>query len=99
MKFSHSYLKFNGAMPKRAFLLLALKVKREDLSEAFVKFDTEYVEAGQRSFYPLPFEGELILIILVDESRKVFTTVRSFDPEKFDYYKGLEGKWVPVERG
>lgn len=97
MKFSHTYLKFCGQMPKRAFLLQVIKVTREDLSEAFVKYDTEYIEAGERSFYPLP-DGDLILIIAIDESRKAFTTVRSYDAEKFDYYKGLEGKWVPIER-
>lgn len=97
MKFSHLYLKFKGKFPKRAFLLQVFPTNRVELSDAYVKYDTEYLEKGQRRFYPLP-AGDLLVLLLIDDKQNLFTTIRSFDVEKARYYGSLVGKWITIER-
>lgn len=87
IKFSHDYFKFcEKKMPFVATLLQCMKTSKQELSEWFLVYDTSY-EGGR---YPIP-EGQLIMMIFLDENGKLFTTIRSYNPDKWIYYKQLEG--------
>jgi hypothetical protein len=107
IKFSHDYLKFTGkVLPMDCILLQCFKVSYHDLSEEFIKYDTAYLEDGKIKFYPLP-KTDLIVLILSAYNLKhptaVFeeklTTIRRFTPQKWKYYKSLEGKEVELVYG
>lgn len=100
IKFSHYYIKFHGCFaknkPKSAFLLQAIKINFNDLSEEFIKQDTGYlVRQSKRIFvyneYFLP-KTDLILLIFGSNKNVLFTTFRRFTPKKWEYYKNSEGK-------
>lgn len=108
IKFSHTYLKMsyvgiNGN--SKAELLQALAVDDKDLSDAFIRYDTEFADIPsisgkitgyQRGCYELP-KGKLILLIFKN-SHGIFTTIRRWTPEKWKYYKGNEGSEFEVVR-
>ena len=97
MRFSYNtYTKFTpiGGMPKRAFVLQVLLVRKNDLSKAYLKYDTEYMHNGERKYYNLPDESMIVLPILATEKGLLFTTLRK--PETYDYYKEKEGSWIEI---
>ena len=90
IKFSHEYYKFGGnQLPFDAVLIQCFKINKNDLSRCFVAYDTQY-DGGE---YPLP-ESDLIVLLLMFDDRKLFTTIRRFTPRKWKYYKSLEGEEV-----
>ncbi len=92
IRFSHSYYKFAGAkLPFRAVLVQCFKVHFCDLSRCFIAYDTQYDEGE----YPLP-KTDLIVLLLMFDDRKLFTTMRRFTAKKWEYYKSLEGKEVEM---
>lgn len=94
IKFSHSYYKFAGAkLPFKAALVQCFKVHFNDLSRCFIAYDTTYDEGE----YPLP-KTDLIVLLLMFKDKKLFTTIRSYNPEKWKYYKSLEGEEVEMVR-
>ena len=97
MRFSENFTKFKGDMPPRAFVLQVLKVEKCELSKPFTDYDTLFIKNGQREHYKIT-DGTQILIILVDDRQHLFTTLRSYDDEKFKYYKDMEGRWVELSR-
>jgi hypothetical protein len=94
IKFSHIYLKMRGLkLPHYAELLEVFIKKRENLSTAFVGYDTAFVEKkNQISHYPLPSEGEMLVLLLRDDEGNLFTTIRRSTPRKKQYYLGQRGK-------
>lgn len=98
IRFTHDYIKFGHyQLPVECTLVQVLKVKREELSDIFVTYDTEYFYGRHNEVlgkYQLP-EGDLIILMLKPVSSSyLMTTVRSYTPDKFEYYKGLEGQNV-----
>lgn len=90
IKFSHEYYKFVGCkLPFEAVLLQCFKVNYKELSRCFMAYDTSF-DGGE---YPLP-KSDLIVLLLMFDDRKLFTTVRRYTPDKWDYYKSLEGQEV-----
>jgi len=100
IRFQHDYIKFsNFFLPLECTLLQVLRAKREELSKIFVAYDTEYYFGKHqegRGEFKLP-EGEIMILLLKPIlSSYIITTVRSYTPDKFEYYKGLEGQNVNV---
>ena len=98
IRFLHDYIKLgNFILPLECTLVQVLKAKREELSEIFVAYDTEYYFGRNQEHlgkFKLP-EGEIIILLLKPVlSSYIITTIRSFTPDKFEYYKGLEGQDV-----
>lgn len=92
IKFSHNYLKFIGKkLPLNVELLQCFKVHKKTLSESFITYDTTY-ESG---CYELP-NTDLIVLLLWIPDEFCFTTIRRFTPQKWDYYKNLEGEMVKL---
>lgn len=82
IKFSHNYRKLGGQ--SQATLLAVLPVQLERLSREFRDYDTEGV-------YRLPPTGNYLLLLFQREGG-LFTTLRSSDARKIDYYKSLVGQ-------
>jgi hypothetical protein len=62
IKFSHNYWKLPPA-EGYALLLEVLEVKLENLSRAFINYDTMYMENGKDGYYKLPKKGDYLLLI------------------------------------
>ncbi len=87
IKFSHRYTK----MPYRdkAVLLQVFKCHYKELSKVFISYDTEILNASE--FYVLPKTDLLVLLLIADDGR-VFTTVRRWIPKKEEYYRSKMGQ-------
>lgn len=94
IKFTHDYYKFaDKKLPFIATLIQCFKIHYNDLSRCFIAYDTTYDEGE----YPLP-KTDLIVLLLMFDDKKLFTTVRRFTLQKWKYYKSLEGKEVELVR-
>lgn len=92
IKFSHQYEKTWSSLPLDARLLQVLTADREELSEGFVRYDTEYRDKENRPcFYPLP-KGRLLVLVLMDTAGFMFTTLRRWTKEKETYYRRMQGQ-------
>ena len=91
IKFSHKYLKLTGVSGK-VRLIQIIKVQFSELSKDFIEYNTKYLKDGKFEHYPLPKSGLGILMIFKTYNNKIITTVRPFNPQKWDYYKKLEGE-------
>lgn len=100
IKFSHQYSKLPKKLPFEATLVQVLRCHYRDLSECFKKYDTEFISVDEPFYYTLPDKELIVLVLLFVDCEDIFdvdvlfTTVRSYDEEKFRYYKGLEGQKV-----
>jgi hypothetical protein len=65
-----------------------LKVRYQDLSSPFIEYDTVF---GSGMHYPLPQTDLILLIFLAGGTGQVFTTIRRYESEKWNYYAGLQG--------
>lgn len=100
IKFRHQYKKitrFNGQTIGQALLLQVFPVKLEELTGAFLDYDTDH------GLYPLPKKGDYLMLIFEEDyltvSRSIFTTIRRRTPEKEAYYRDLVGQVFRVEVG
>lgn len=99
IKFSENYYKLPLPMPFRATLMQCIKVHYKELSKTFIAYDTEYTNGN----YELP-KTDLILLILLtriccqdaNDGIYAFTTIRRWTPEKWSFYKSLEGNDVGI---
>ncbi|RPJ57839.1 MAG: hypothetical protein EHM12_08765 [Dehalococcoidia bacterium] len=95
IKFSHRYFKLPSGI-REAILVNAVKVRLEDLPKEFIEYDTAYpLEGGKTGYYPLPKEGDYILLLFLGLD-KLFTTLRPHNNDKMQYYLALEGETLEV---
>lgn len=92
IKFSHEYPKLWGQ--KTAILLNVKIIDSNSITEQLKEYDTKFAE-GQ--FYPLP-EGRLIHLTFLGDKNIPFSSIRSFYPQKFDYYSSNVGKQFDLTR-
>lgn len=97
IKFSNMYPKLPD-ITDRAKLLQCFLIDRDEISPAFLDYDTKYfdVDEYRDKFYPLP-KGKLIVLLFLAIEDTVFTTIRRYTPSKYDYYKGCEGKDFKID--
>lgn len=92
IEFSHSYPKLHNQ--KSAVLLEVYLKDREDLSVAFVEYDTTYIidhaiglfSEETLGHYKLP-EGRVLVLLFIGDQMIPFTTVRRYTPEKDRFYR------------
>ena len=94
VKFSNDYKKFPDDY-HRSNLLQVLRADTRELSNSYIKYDTKTLDGN---YFPLEDGPIIILILITERSRKVWTTIRPFTKEKYDYYKQLEGFMLPMTR-
>lgn len=95
IKFSHKYKKLhdaNGSIIENAILLDVIKVNLEDLSKDFLDFDTD------NGLFELPETGVYsMLIFKKTNTNDIFTTLRKWSQEKFDFYKSKTGSSFKIQ--
>jgi hypothetical protein len=101
IKFSHAYLKFGAyELPIQGQILQVFKVNFSELGREFLNYDTRYYDKSTESFqnYPLSKTDHIFILIEIGAA-KLVTTMRRWTPEKWKYYKALEGKQVMLVEG
>lgn len=94
IQFSHEYFKIMG-IDKRAILLNVFRTDHSKLTKEFLQYDTCYEEDGKLLYYQIP-KGELLCLLFFSKNGELFTTLRSWTPEKEEYYKRMTGSWFEV---
>lgn len=99
IKFSHTYDKlldsYNDVITE-AILLQVIEVEIADLSFAFLDYDTD---SGK---FKLPKTGKYIMLIFLkpyclhEKGMNLFTTLRRYTQQKFEYYYDLIGQTFEV---
>lgn len=90
IKFSHRYKKMPVVLSPT--FLKGVRIKHyNDLTEEFIKLDTETVDG---KFYNLPKTKLLILDLWTEGD--YWHTVRRWTPQKEEYYRGLVGQEVRI---
>jgi hypothetical protein len=91
IKFSHDYLKLPVIWEGTQAILIGIQYIpdmdrfKKELAQ-LVRADTMF--RGEDGFYPLNFKEGIILIFFHLNSCELFTTIRRFTLEKFQYYEG-----------
>ena len=75
----------------QAKLLETIQVRLEDLSPAFLAYDTD------NGKYKLPVQGLYIMLIFEKKNSNIFTTIRRFTPQKYEYFSSKRGEMFEVE--
>lgn len=95
IKFSHKYTKLltdSGEVVKSAKLLQVIEIELDEMSKEFLAYDTD------NGLYDLPKKGTFLMLIFQKSSgNHLFTTLRRFTPEKFNYYHRSIGQVFNVE--
>ena len=95
IKFSHFYNKmpFNSiGLGRTARLLEVFVITKKELSPEFVTYDTSIKDS--QDYYSLP-NGKLLILLLMSNNQ-LWTTIRSYNPQKHEYYKNLRGQDVEI---
>lgn len=99
IKFSHKYQKLldsHNDVIESATLLQVILVNLEELSSAFLIYDTD---SGK---YELPKKGKYLMLIFLKEHEdyttdlNLFTTLRRWTQDKHDYYMQRIGSMFDV---
>jgi hypothetical protein len=90
IKFSHRYLKMPKTFENTSLIDVWVK-NIADISPSFLAYDTTY-EGGR---YPLPKTGVFMILLLCTHTT-LWTTIRSWSPDKEEFYRSLIGKEVGV---
>lgn len=103
IRFSHKYSKMPTAIhknEKNVTILLAMDINDvSNLPAEFLDWDTEYKTEKGLAHYELPKGKVLILVLftITESSDILWTTIRSWNPNKEAFYKQLIGKIVKIE--
>ena len=84
-----------GIESRKTYLIGASTIHYTQLPVGFIFYDTLYVDGMTQQHYELP-KTQLIILILFTDSERVWTTIRRFTEEKYDYYKKLIGQEIKV---
>lgn len=95
IKFSHNYIKMPSKCEK-VMLLEVFKAHKKDLHECYIEYDTAFIENEIKGNYKLP-EGWVLVLLLIDDTFNIFTTIRSYNPDKEKFYKSNRGKSFKIE--
>lgn len=96
IEFSKEYTKL--FYQEEAVLIALFKTDRSKLNPMMLSWDTEYVEDGIKKHYHIK-EGPLIFLVFLGNFNIPFTTVRTYTPKKYDYYKNAMRERFVLKRG
>lgn len=98
IKFQNYYFKLgyqdrkpdpNTIVCKFANLIQVIRIKREELTESFIEYDTRFLGGN----FQIPDSKELLLLIFLDAPfYKIFTTLRKCSKRKEKFYKDRVGQ-------
>jgi len=103
IKFSHYYSKIPQKISNRPTWLVAVQIydSIEQMPKEFLEYDTIYYDGFAKKNYPLP-SGKVMLLVLFSGAGEsapnsfVWTTIRSWNKQKEQYYSKLVGKEVGI---
>ena len=99
IKFSHEYTKMPVSY-NPTFLMDVLTTTTDQLSKEFISYDTTYMDfkglIPEIKNYMLPKGKIIILILLSDSTKRLWTTIRRWTPEKEAYYRSIRGQQVEI---
>lgn len=78
-------------------LIALFKTKLDKLSPMMLSWDTEYNENGMRKHYHVK-GPDLIFLVFLGNFNIPFTTLRSYTPKKFEYYKNAMRERFELKR-
>ena len=88
--FSHHYPKLCGQTSGK--LLAVIPIKRKDMTDELIHYDTIYYENGKARAFPLP-PGNYIQLVFIGNLGVPFCTIRSAWPkQKVEYYNSSIGE-------
>lgn len=88
--FSHHYPKLHGQTSGK--LLAVIPIKRKDMTDELIHYDTIYYENGKARAFPLP-PGNYIQLVFIGNLGVPFCTIRSAWPkQKVEYYNAAIGE-------
>lgn len=90
IKFSNSYTKMPDDLSPST--LLEVFVVDDDLSQAFVNYDTQILDGGK---YNLP-RGKKLVLLLQNKDNVLWTTIRRHTSCKERYYRKIRGSVVNI---
>jgi hypothetical protein len=101
IRFSHTdYEKFRRIQKRPPFtarLLQVFTVDDSEITDAFKEYDTKYYTKQGIEYYPLL--GQTWIVLLFEaENGLLFTTVRSLNQEKLEYYRNAQGENFDIVR-
>jgi hypothetical protein len=99
--FSHVYSKMPSAIRKgNEHITYLLAVDVNDISRLPVElldWDTEYMTDRGLAHYILPEGKVIILVLFTIPQNHLWTTIRSWNPQKEIFYRNLIGKEIKIE--
>jgi len=100
IKFSHKdYEKFRRIQkmpPFTAQLLQVFLLQSNDVTDWFKEYDTKYYTERGIDYYPLNSRTWLVLLFEEKETGRLFTTMRSANTSKLQYYRDCQGEEFEV---
>ncbi|MBU7029414.1 MAG: hypothetical protein HXS48_20935 [Theionarchaea archaeon] len=94
IRFSHEdYEKFRRIQKKPPFtarLLQVFLLHNTDVSDAFREYDTKYYTEEGVEYYSL--HGRVWIVLLLETDGLLFTTMRTANASKVQYYQGAQGE-------
>jgi hypothetical protein len=106
IKFSHYYDKIPQKIRGRHTWLVSVQIydSIEQMPKNFVEYDTIYYDGFVKKNYPLPAGKVMLLVLFSDAGEEapncyIWTTIRSWNKQKEQYYRLLIGKEIKIEVG
>jgi hypothetical protein len=94
IRFSHTdYEKFQKIQKRPPFtarLLQVFLLQDDDVSEAFREYDAKYYTENGVQYYAL--QSRLQIVLLLETDTGLFTTMRSANTSKLQYYQDAQGE-------
>jgi hypothetical protein len=103
IRFSHrTYEKFQKIQKRPPFtarLLQVFLLQNDDVSDSFREYDTKYYTENGVQYYSL--QSRLQIVLLLETDTGLFTTMRSANTSKLQYYQDAQGEEfeITVTRG
>lgn len=95
IKFTRTYKKLMGVNLDKVLLLNVIVIDLKRLSKPFLDYDTD------NGKYKFPRKGKCLMLIFeknTDKNEKnLFTTLRRYSEEKYNYYHLKIGKYFKIE--
>lgn len=92
IRFSHGYIKLHSQKHATLLAVFEMNIKKDDLTKAFLEFDTLTVSGSHYKVHP----GPHVVLVFVGDQNVMFTTIRPrFNRQKRDklkYYNSLIGE-------
>ena len=97
LTFRHRYDKMPADVEHRETRLLDVWVKAiEEISQAFIRYDTQFHRGDTVDYYPLPTTGPCLLLVLQTRPHDLWITIREWTPANEVQYRQQIGQAVDI---